>query len=192
MTRVSRLVFGPLLVFATVLAAPAYSAEPAEPAEPAGTAAPASAERDTSSGRLLGVVTDAAGAPLEEVLISATGPRGATLAVCDAEGRFEFHELAPGMYLLRTHIAGFAALERHVVQVRSDSATVHSVTLRRATSGVPAPAFLAARTTRSSTKRCVSTSSTSTGTVSLWRPVSPTTSSSHGFSKVTASTRRSR
>ena len=141
MTRVSRLVFGPLLVFATVLAAPAYSAEPAEPA---GTAAPASAERDTSSGRLLGVVTDAAGAPLEEVLISATGPRGATLAVCDAEGRFEFHELAPGMYLLRTHIAGFAALERHVVQVRSDSATVHSVTLRRATSGVPAPAFLAA------------------------------------------------
>ncbi len=144
MTRVRRLVFGPILVGATVLVAPAYSAELAEPVEPAGTAAPAGAEGDTSSGRLLGVVTDAAGAPLEEVLISATGPRGATLAVCDAEGRFEFHELAPGTYLLRTHIAGFAAPERHVVQVKSDSSTVHSVTLRRATSEAPAPAFLAA------------------------------------------------
>ena len=137
MTRVSRLVGGPLLVFATVLVTPAYSAEPAEPAEPAAGVA-------ASVGRLLGVVTDAAGAPLEEVLISATGPTGATLAVCDADGRFEFRALSPGTYLLRTHIAGFSAFGRHVVQVKSDTATVHSVTLHRAESQAASPVFLAA------------------------------------------------
>ena len=138
MTRMSRLVVGTPLVLATVLAASVYSAEPPE------TAPPGLAERATTSGRLLGVVTDAAGAPLEEVLISATGPTGATLAVCDADGRFEFRSLPPGRYLLRTHIAGFTTSERHIVQVESDAATLHSVTLHRATAEAPAPAFLAA------------------------------------------------
>ena len=146
MTRVSRLVGGPLFVFATVLVAPAYSAEPAEVAsapELASAPEPAAGVA-VSVGRLLGVVTDAAGAPLEEVLISATGPTGATLAVCDADGRFEFRALSPGTYLLRTHIAGFSTSGRHVVQVKSDTATVHSVTLHRAASEVASPVFLAA------------------------------------------------
>ena len=141
MTRVSRMVGGPLFVCATVLVAELASAS--EPAELASAAEPAAGVA-VSVGRLLGVVTDAAGAPLEEVLISATGPTGATLAVCDADGRFEFRALSPGTYLLRTHIAGFSPSGRHVVQVKSDTATVHSVTLHRAASEAASPVFLAA------------------------------------------------
>ena len=137
MTGVSRLVVGISLALAVALAAPASAAELAEGTPPA-------AESVVSPGRLLGVVTDAAGAPLEEVLISATGPAGATLAVCDADGRFEFRALPPGTYLLRAHIAGFTAVERHVVEVKSEAATVHAVMLRRAAREAPAPAFLAA------------------------------------------------
>ena len=91
----------------------------------------AEAAATATPGLLTGVVTDAAGGPLEETLISATGPTGTTLAVCDARGRFEFRGLAPGRYLLRTHVAGFAAKDRHVVHVSSGRATVHSVALHR-------------------------------------------------------------
>ncbi len=86
---------------------------------------------ESRSGRLLGVVTDDAGSPLEETLISATGPRGVALAVCDADGRFEFRALHPGRYLLRTHIAGFSAGTLNEVEVRSGLATVHSLALHR-------------------------------------------------------------
>ena len=134
----SRLVVGLPVVLATFLVGLTTPLSAAEPARRA------VGESATTSGRLLGVVTDAAGAPLEEVLISATGPTGAALAVCDADGRFEFRALPPGTYLLRAHIAGFASPRRHVVEVKSDAATVHAVTLHRAATAESAPAFLAA------------------------------------------------
>lgn len=112
---------------AAVLLVVACSAE-GRTAEPN---AAASAGPVTSQGLLTGVVTDAAGGPLQETLISATGPTGTTLAVCDARGRFEFRGLVPGRYLLRTHLAGFVAHGRQVVNVFSGRATVHSVALHR-------------------------------------------------------------
>ena len=111
---------------------------------PAGAAKTATAERrgastesgvavtstEAATGHILGVVTDGAGAALDRVLISASGPSGTTLAVCDAEGRFEFRSLQAGQYLLRTHLSGFTTSRRLVVDVRPDSPTVQSLTLR--------------------------------------------------------------
>ena len=90
----------------------------------------------TDPGSLLGVVTDTTGLPLEETLVSATGPAGVSVAVCDSDGRFEFHSLRPGTYLLRAHLSGFAVGRRHVVEVRSGLSSVHAVALQPARSDV--------------------------------------------------------
>ena len=58
------------------------------------------------SGRLLGVVTDTGGVPIEGTIVSATGEGGVSVALCDSNGRFEFRSLRPGQYLLRTHSYG--------------------------------------------------------------------------------------
>ncbi len=105
---------------------------------------PAERTRTSGSGRLVGVVTDTAGAPVEATLVSATGPAGVSLAVCDADGRFEFRALRPGTYLLRTHVAGLGAAWRSVVEVRPGLATNHPVTLRRRVPASSPPTFLAA------------------------------------------------
>ena len=86
------------------------------------------ARSDVGTGDILGVVTDRAGEPLTQVLVSATGPSGTALAICDAEGRFEFRTLTPGPYLLRTHFAGFVASRRYV-EVQANVAAVRSLTL---------------------------------------------------------------
>jgi len=96
----------------------------------------------TGLGSLVGVVTDTAGAPLKETLVSASGPAGVSVAVCDSDGRFEFRGLSPGTYLLRAHLSGFAAGRRHVVEIRSGLSSVHAVALQPAPSEVPA--YLAA------------------------------------------------
>lgn len=141
MSCVSRVVAAVLLVLllqATTGLSPVLSAStpnPNGPAEPT---------RKDGPGRLTGVVTDTAGTPVEETLVSATGPAGVSLAVCDADGRFEFHNLKPGTYLLRAHMAGLDAAQRSIVEVRPGLATVHSVTLRRRPVASPSPEFLAA------------------------------------------------
>ena len=99
-------------------------------------------EGQASPGRLVGVVTDSDGAPLEATLVSATGPAGVSVALCDSNGRFEFRRLRPGSYLVRAHLSGFAAAQRHIVEVRSGLPSVHTVALHRAPFDVPV--FLAA------------------------------------------------
>ena len=84
------------------------------------------------TGRLLGMVTHDAGFPVETMLVSASGPAGTAVATCDADGRFEFPALRPGIYLLRAHASGFTAPDRHVVEIKSGLPTLHSMRLRRA------------------------------------------------------------
>ena len=95
-------------------------------------------------GRLQGTVTDGSGVPLDDTLLSATGPSGTALAVCDADGRFEFRNLRPGRYLLRAHMHGFASAARHLVQVQSGRATTRAVMLRRTAAAGRQPRVLAA------------------------------------------------
>ena len=144
MARLSQLVVGAAVL---VLVTEVHAAELREPANTSGTPREAPGATAASAGQLLGVVTDAAGAPLESTLISASGPTGTALAVCGADGRFEFRDLPPGTYLLRAHISGFTTARRHVVEVRSGRSTLRSVSLRR-TSGLggaeASPALLAA------------------------------------------------
>ena len=127
-----------LLIQVVAWQAPILAAEAPKPKEPA------ERTRTSGSGRLVGVVTDTAGAPVEATLLSATGPAGVALAVCDADGRFEFRALRPGTYLLRTHVAGLDAVRRSVVEVRPGLATTYSVTLQRSVAASSSPTFLAA------------------------------------------------
>ena len=82
------------------------------------------------SGFLLGAVINDTGAPIGRTLISASGPTGTALAVCDADGRFEFRGLPPGRYLLRAHLSGFTTAQRVVVDVSAGAPTLRSITLR--------------------------------------------------------------
>jgi len=81
------------------------------------------------SGRLLGVVTDPAGIPIEGTIVSATGQGSVSVAVCDSNGRFEFRSLRPGQYLLRTHSDGQDMKQRSLVEVKPGLSTVHSIRL---------------------------------------------------------------
>ena len=87
------------------------------------------------SGQVSGVVTDSTGAPLEATLISASGPGGTAVTVCDAAGRFKFRGLSPGTYLLRAHRSGFATSHRHVVEVKPGHSTLRAMSLRRIPAG---------------------------------------------------------
>ena len=132
MRRIGQLVVG------TVLAGVATVAHAAEPRERASTdSATRSAGRSPSvnSGQLSGVVTDSAGAPIAATLISASGPGGTAVAVCDVDGRFEFRGLNPGTYLLRAHHVGFATSGRHVVDVKPGRSTLRAMSLRRIHAG---------------------------------------------------------
>ena len=80
-------------------------------------------------GRIVGVVTDPAGLPLDGAVISAFGPSGPELALASTDGRFVLRSLAPGAYLVQAHLPGFAASRRELVAVRASTPTVHAITL---------------------------------------------------------------
>lgn len=131
MTRASRLVALTLLLGVMVGSISAAEQRPSAKAitgSGATTAIPHVDAKD--SARLLGVVTDGAGAPLAGTLLSTLGPAGTSLAVCDADGRFEFRGLRPGAYLLRAHRSGFTTTRRLVVNVTVGTPTLQAVTLR--------------------------------------------------------------
>ncbi len=80
-------------------------------------AAPASAQ--IGQGRLTGVITDAQGAVLPGVTVTATSPAliGVRTTVTEGDGRFRFPALASGVYKLRFELAGFSTVERDNIQV---------------------------------------------------------------------------
>ena len=99
-----------------------------------GLVSTAAQAEEPDTGRLLGTVTSDAEAPLETLLVSASGPTGTTVATCDAAGRFEFSDLHPGLYLVRAHASGFTTAGRHIVEINSGLSTLHSMRLRQVAS----------------------------------------------------------
>ena len=137
MTGVSRFAAASLVIVGcAVLCPPARAGEPPVAGPAAGAAAAPEAP-----GRLEGIVTDDAGAPLAGVAVTAQGGRVAH-GVTDRDGRFAIEGLRPGPYIVRAQLPGFLASERVLVHVLPSGATYRPLRLQRAQSadGASAPA----------------------------------------------------
>ena len=75
------------------------------------------ASAQTQTGTVEGKITDQQGGVLPGVTATLTGPRGAITAVSDAEGIYRFVGVAPGTYVLRIEMSGFAPQDRTDVVV---------------------------------------------------------------------------
>ena len=82
-----------------------------------------------------GVVTDAAGRPLDGAMVSMLGTSATTLAVTDRDGRYELSGLPPGPYLLRAHLQGYAAHGRDFVELSPAGRLEYALTLRATPAG---------------------------------------------------------
>ncbi len=80
---------------------------------------PTAASGQIGQGRLNGVVTDAQGAVLPGVTVTATSPSliGTRTSVTEADGRYMFPSLPSGIYTLRYELGGFSTVERENIQV---------------------------------------------------------------------------
>jgi len=77
-------------------------------------------QAQTTTGRLIGTVTDAGGQPLPGVTVTISSPAligGAQMTVSDSDGTFQFISLAPGVYTVRADLSGFVSQERNEVKV---------------------------------------------------------------------------
>ena len=75
------------------------------------------ADAQPQTGTVEGKLTDEQGGVLPGVTATLTGPRGTLTAVSDAEGIYRFVGVAPGTYVLRIEMSGFASQERTDVAV---------------------------------------------------------------------------
>src|SRR5882672_6346181 len=73
-------------------------------------AIPAFAQETT--GTIKGRIVDAQGLAVPGATVTVTGPQGAKTTVTDAEGRFNFPFLTPGVYAVRAELQGFKAVEQ--------------------------------------------------------------------------------
>jgi hypothetical protein len=78
---------------------------------------------------LTGVVIDERGGPVRGAMVTVAG-QATTTTVSDDQGRFAIAHLAPGEYVLRAHLAGFAASPRKLVRV-GGAADDHHLQMRR-------------------------------------------------------------
>lgn len=78
-----------------------------------------SASAQIGQGTLTGVITDAQGAVLPGVTVTATSPAliGSRTTTTEIDGRFRLPQLPSGVYKLRFDLSGFSSLERDNVQV---------------------------------------------------------------------------
>jgi len=83
-------------------------------------------------GGIQGLVVDEGGAPVAGAVVSALGSSSA-FAITDRFGRFELRSLTPGPYLVRAHLAGYAAPRGQVVRVLPSTRSSSSIALRRVT-----------------------------------------------------------
>lgn len=91
---------------------------------------PVSRQASSAPGSIGGTVVDERGLPVANVVVSVLGA-ATTVAVTDAEGRFECGMLAPGPYLVRAHHNGFTAPRAQLVQVNPSARAGASIALRR-------------------------------------------------------------
>jgi hypothetical protein len=89
-------------------------------------------------GSIQGVVSDERGGPLAGALVSALGLTPA-MTTSDARGRFLIQPLAPGNYVVRVHLAGFAAGRREGVRVGPATVDVAKIQMRRLDDGTVLP-----------------------------------------------------
>jgi hypothetical protein len=82
------------------------------------------------AGVISGIVSDERGVPVPGAVVSVLG---ATLAtdVTDAQGRFVLEKLPIGEYVLRAHMAGFAASRSETVRLVGTTAAICRLQLRR-------------------------------------------------------------
>jgi hypothetical protein len=94
-------------------------------------------------GALQGVVVDEHEKPMPGAVVSAIGSI-TLVAVADREGRFAFDGLAPGSYLLRAHLAGYAPARSRTVRVEPGSRQSFTLELGRQGPSPDEPVVLAA------------------------------------------------
>ena len=82
-------------------------------------------------GSLSGVVSDERGGPLGGAVVSAISPTAIASAVSDQQGRYSIDALPAGEYVVRAHLAGFAASRRESVRVAGSTTVVPLLQLRR-------------------------------------------------------------
>ena len=92
---------------------------------------------------LAGTVEDDRGEPLSGVVVSVVGVTTA-FTVSDRQGRFAFHDISYGPYLVRAHLQDHLAARAVLVQVNRASDTMATVVLtRQAVADEPAPVLTA-------------------------------------------------
>ena len=85
------------------------------------------------SGQVTGLVVDATGGVLPGATVTLIGGRdGPRPAVTDAEGRFRFDGLSPGVYTVTVFLSGFGEVTVDGVEVAADSVDLPGITLRLA------------------------------------------------------------
>ena len=107
----------------------------APPSTPAASATAATTESTAAKGRIRGVVTDPDRTPVGGrlvVLVSRTEGEALRVTSTDEKGRYQFRDLAAGMYEIRLEADGFAAEIKKDIDVRPPFQNVVDVTLRRA------------------------------------------------------------
>ncbi|HSP33950.1 MAG TPA: TonB-dependent receptor [Thermoanaerobaculia bacterium] len=70
--------------------------------------------QQSTGGNVFGRITDQSGGALPGVTVTLSGQAAPQTFVSDAQGQFRFLNLSPGNYMLRTDLAGFAAVKRQV------------------------------------------------------------------------------
>ena len=86
------------------------------------------------TGEIAGIVADATGGVLPGATVTLSGPPGGPMtAQTDAEGRFAFTGLSPGVYAVTVSLSGFGEATVHGVAVGAEPVALPPVTLRLGT-----------------------------------------------------------
>jgi hypothetical protein len=85
----------------------------------------------SEAGTIQGLVQDDGGAPLAGAVVSATTGASTVVGITDRLGHFTLRSLAPGPYLVRARMSGFAAPRAQMVQVLPNTRASSSIALHR-------------------------------------------------------------